>query len=111
MAVYVSWLEAAACQDCDPDLFFPDGRAGPALRQVEDAKEICRACPVQVPCLAWALEHGVGFGVWGGTTEAERRALRRPAQRNEPSARSTTMPADAVASVASVDSPMGGGDR
>jgi WhiB family redox-sensing transcriptional regulator len=111
MAVYVSWLEAAACPDCDPDLFFPDGRAGPALRQVEDAKEICRACPVQAPCLAWALEHGVGFGVWGGTTEAERRALRQPAQRNEPSARSTTMPADAVASVACVASPMGGGDR
>lgn len=82
MVAHVSWHEAAACQDCDPDVFFPDGRAGFALRQVEEAKEICRACPVQAPCLAWAQDHAVGFGVWGGTTEVERRALRQSAQRN-----------------------------
>jgi len=111
MAVDVSWREAAACQDSDPDLFFPDGIAGPALRQVEEAKEICRACPVQAACLAWALEHGVGFGVWGGTTEAERRAFRQPAQRNHSSAQTTTMPAQVIASAASVASAVGGGDR
>jgi WhiB family redox-sensing transcriptional regulator len=74
MTVGVSWREAAACRDADPDLFFPVGTAGPALRQVEEAKRICRACPAQAPCLAWALDHGVGSGVWGGTTEEERRA-------------------------------------
>src|ERR1700722_13658872 len=78
MTVHASWREAAACRDADPDLFFPIGTAGPALRQIQEAKRICRACPAQAPCLAWALDHGVGSGVWGGYTEAERRVLRRP---------------------------------
>jgi len=77
MTVRASWRAAAACQDADPDLFFPVSAAGPALRQIEEAKRICRACPAQAPCLAWALDHGVDSGVWGGYTEAERRALRR----------------------------------
>jgi WhiB family redox-sensing transcriptional regulator len=81
MTVRVSWREAAACRDADPDLFFPVGTAGPGLRQVDEAKRICRACPAQAPCLAWALDHGVGSGVWGGTTEEERRAIRRSAGR------------------------------
>ena len=54
--------------------------------RVSQAKRICRACPAQAPCLAWALDHGVGSGVWGGATEAERRVLRRPAERNRSSA-------------------------
>ena len=78
MTVRASWRAAAACQDADPDLFFPVSAAGPALRQIEEAKRVCRACPAQAPCLAWALDHGVDSGVWGGHTEAERRALRRP---------------------------------
>lgn len=84
MTVRVNWRETAACRDADPDLFFPLGPAGPALVRVEEAKRVCRACPVQAPCLAWALDHGVGSGVWGGTTEDERRALRRPAVRDRP---------------------------
>ena len=91
MTVRMSWREVAACRDADPDLFFPVGAAGPALRQIEEAKRLCRACPAQARCLAWALDHGVGFCVWGGTTEDERRAIRRPAEKNRPSARTTTM--------------------
>jgi WhiB family transcriptional regulator, redox-sensing transcriptional regulator len=75
MTVHASWREAAACRDADPELFFPVGTAGPALRQVEEAKRICRICPAQAPCLAWALDHGVRSGVWGGATEDERRAV------------------------------------
>jgi WhiB family transcriptional regulator, redox-sensing transcriptional regulator len=93
MTVRVNWREAAGCRDADPDLFFPVGTAGPALRRIQEAKRICRACPVQAPCLDWALDQGVGSGVWGGTTEDERRALRRPAERNRPSAWITTRPA------------------
>ena len=94
MTVRVNWEEVAACRDADPDLFFPVGTAGPALRQIEAAKRICRACPAQARCLAWALEHGIGSGVWGGTTEDERRAIRRPAKRNRRSARTTAVPAN-----------------
>jgi WhiB family redox-sensing transcriptional regulator len=77
MTVHVNWREDIACRDADPDLFFPVGPAGPALRQVDEAKRICRTCPAQARCLAWALDHGVTDGVWGGTTEDERRAVWR----------------------------------
>jgi WhiB family redox-sensing transcriptional regulator len=70
------WRDHAACQDVDPELFFPIGTSGPALLQVNEAKQVCRACPVRRPCLRWALERGEDAGVWGGTTEDERRILR-----------------------------------
>jgi hypothetical protein len=41
-----------------------------------------QSCPVRTPCLAWALEHGVAAGVWGGATEEERRAMRRSLMTN-----------------------------
>jgi WhiB family redox-sensing transcriptional regulator len=70
------WRNYAACHDVDPDLFFPLGTSDAALPQVDEAKQVCRTCPVCGPCLRWALDHGVA-GVWGGTTEEERRAGRR----------------------------------
>jgi WhiB family redox-sensing transcriptional regulator len=72
-----NWWDDAACLHTDPDLFFPDGTAGPALRQVDEAKQICRGCPVRMPCLEWALDQASSSGIWGGTTEDERRAIRR----------------------------------
>jgi WhiB family transcriptional regulator, redox-sensing transcriptional regulator len=76
MTVHVNWRDDAACRDADPELFFPVGTAGSALRQIREARRICCDCPAQAPCLAWALHHGVTDGVWGGTTEEQRRALR-----------------------------------
>jgi WhiB family redox-sensing transcriptional regulator len=71
-----NWRDDAACRDADPEVFFPIGTAGPALRQIGEAKRICRACPAEMQCLAWALDNDVSDGVWGGTTEDERRAIR-----------------------------------
>lgn len=76
MTVRINWRENAACRDADPDLFFPIGTAGNSLRQVDEAKRICHRCPAQNQCLAWALKTGITDGVWGGTTENERRAIR-----------------------------------
>jgi WhiB family redox-sensing transcriptional regulator len=73
------WRDHAACRHEDPDLFFPIGDTGPALVQQEQAKSVCRRCPVQEQCLRWALDSGQTLGVWGGTSENERRALRRRA--------------------------------
>jgi WhiB family redox-sensing transcriptional regulator len=70
------WRDHAACRDVDPDLFFPIGTMGESLLQIEEAKQICQACPVCGPCLRWAVDSG-SAGVWGGTTEDERRILRR----------------------------------
>ena len=74
-----NWREHAACRHEDPDLFFPIGTTGPALVQQEQAKAVCRRCPVREQCLEWALDTGQTIGVWGGTSENERRALKRRA--------------------------------
>jgi WhiB family redox-sensing transcriptional regulator len=76
MSAWVNWRGSAACRYADPDLFFPIGETGSALRQIEEAKRFCQACPARTPCLAWALDQGVASGVWGGATEEERRAMR-----------------------------------
>lgn len=71
------WRGEAACRDTDPELFFPLGTTGPALDQLEEAKAVCRGCPAQAPCLEFALATNQEAGVWGGTSEEERRKLRR----------------------------------
>ncbi|MEU8983008.1 WhiB family transcriptional regulator [Streptomyces sp. NPDC048309] len=76
-----AWRDSAACRTVDPDLFFPIGETGPALLQIQAAKAVCQGCPVRDECLRWALDTGQSSGVWGGTSEAERRALARRTSR------------------------------
>lgn len=71
------WRRSASCRDTDPDLFFPVGTTGAALEQIEAAKAVCRACAAQEACLQFALATNQESGVWGGTSEEERRKLRR----------------------------------
>ena len=71
------WRDFSACRDTNPDLFFPVGTTGPAIEQIEQAKAVCRECPVQTACLEFALVTNQDSGVWGGTSEEERRKLRR----------------------------------
>ncbi|MER5781287.1 WhiB family transcriptional regulator [Streptomyces mobaraensis] len=78
----MDWRHNAVCREEDPELFFPIGNTGPALLQIEEAKAVCRHCPVMEQCLQWALESGQDFGVWGGLSEDERRAMKRRAARN-----------------------------
>lgn len=73
----MDWRHLAECLDEDPELFFPIGNTGPALIQIEQAKSVCRRCPVLQTCQSWALASGQDFGVWGGLSEDERRALKR----------------------------------
>jgi WhiB family transcriptional regulator, redox-sensing transcriptional regulator len=78
----MDWRHSAVCREEDPELFFPIGNTGPALLQIEEAKAVCRRCPVMEQCLQWALESGQDSGVWGGLSEDERRAMKRRAARN-----------------------------
>ncbi|HWC40224.1 MAG TPA: WhiB family transcriptional regulator [Acidimicrobiales bacterium] len=71
------WRRFAACRDSDPDLFFPIGTTGPAVDQIAAAKRVCAACEAQSPCLEFALISNQEAGVWGGTSEEERRKLRK----------------------------------
>jgi WhiB family transcriptional regulator, redox-sensing transcriptional regulator len=71
------WRHLAACRSTEPDLFFPIGTTGPAIDQIEAAKRVCRGCDAQEPCLDFALATNQESGVWGGTSEEERRKLRK----------------------------------
>lgn len=74
MAWIEDWSARASCRTTDPDALFVQGAAQ------NRAKALCLGCVVRTECLADALDHQVEFGVWGGMTERERRALlrRRP---------------------------------
>ncbi len=71
------WRGGAACRDTQPDLFFPVGTTGPAIDQIDAAKTVCCSCAVQPECLEFALATNQDSGVWGGTSEEERRRLRK----------------------------------
>lgn len=74
--VPLAWRDRAACRDADTNLFFPGPGEG---HKVRDALAYCSTCPVRDACLAYAL----GFadrdlpGIYGGTTEPERRKIRK----------------------------------
>jgi WhiB family redox-sensing transcriptional regulator len=72
-----SWRKSAACRRVDPELFFPIGSAGIAVAEIQRAKTVCAGCPVQQPCLTFALATNQEFGIWGGYDEDERRLLHR----------------------------------
>lgn len=65
------WTSRAACRTQAPDDLFVRGAAQ------NQAKKLCAGCPVQTECLAEALDNRIEWGVWGGMTERERRALLR----------------------------------
>ncbi len=72
------WRSQALCSDeANTKLFFPVGVTGLAEIQIEDAKAVCQGCPVKAACLEFAITTNQEYGVWGGTSEDERRVLRR----------------------------------
>jgi len=71
MVGWGNWRAAALCRATDADELFVTGA------QQREARQFCRTCPVRTECLAHALDQRIEFGVWGGMTERERRALLR----------------------------------
>jgi WhiB family transcriptional regulator, redox-sensing transcriptional regulator len=65
------WATQALCNKARPDDLFVRGAAQ------NRAKMLCAGCPVRTECLAEALDNRIEWGVWGGMTERERRALLR----------------------------------
>jgi len=70
-----AWREHAKCQFADPALFFP--AATDNVAKVQAAKDVCRTCRAKAACLQFALQTNQEAGIWGGTSEDERRKLRR----------------------------------
>jgi WhiB family redox-sensing transcriptional regulator len=71
MAGRKNWRASARCRTADAEELFVKGAAQ------REARAFCRTCPVRTECLAHALDEQVEYGVWGGMTERERRALLR----------------------------------
>lgn len=69
---HAAWMADAACAGMDPDVFHPDRG-----EDARPAKAICAACPVRQRCLDYALDARLKHGIWGGTSERERRRIRR----------------------------------
>jgi WhiB family redox-sensing transcriptional regulator len=65
------WRELAACRGTDLEVFFPERG-----QSAEPARQVCAGCPVRQPCLDYAITNRIAYGIWGGLTERERRALR-----------------------------------
>ena len=66
----MTWMQRGRCRDIAPSTFFPSDGVG-----VDIARRICADCPVQSPCLEYALENHIDHGVWGGCSERERRRI------------------------------------
>lgn len=77
---FCGWTSQGACQDEDPELFFPIAATGPAGRhQISAQKRVCQRCTVRASCLTYALETRQS-GIWGGTTLEERFAMAGPSR-------------------------------
>jgi WhiB family redox-sensing transcriptional regulator len=68
----LDWQDAALCAQADPEAWYPE-KGG----STKEAKQICRACPVRMECLQYALDREDWFGIWGGLSERQRRRLHR----------------------------------
>jgi WhiB family redox-sensing transcriptional regulator len=68
----LEWREAGKCRHLPADIFFPQDGV-----RVEVARQICADCPVKEPCLEYALANRISEGVWGGSSERQRRRLAR----------------------------------
>ena len=84
MSQSIPWQTRGACNRVkDPDIFFAQSIPSPEERRkrIQEAKDICRTCPVIDVCLQHALDNNEEYGIWGGLSEDERRNLRRRAMR------------------------------
>lgn len=66
------WMADGNCANKPPSLFFPSDGVG-----VERAKTVCEGCPVATECLEYAIANRIDHGVWGGTSERQRRRIIR----------------------------------
>ncbi len=64
------WMNDGSCRNHEPEVFFPSDGVGVTI-----AQRICTSCPVRATCLEYALENRIDHGVWGGTSERERRRI------------------------------------
>lgn len=72
-----SWMSKRACDNETADMFHPEGYGSD--RTMAEAVKICAGCPVRLNCLDYAIRTDDQWGVFGGLTPDERRALNKQA--------------------------------
>lgn len=70
------WMADARCKGMNPEWWHPL-KGEP----VDEQKAVCKACPVRSDCLEYAMYYHLGHGIWGGTSERERRVIRKERRR------------------------------
>lgn len=73
----IAWRSLGACRGLDPEIFFPE-----SVEEEDLALGICASCGVRVACLEHALARREKVGVWGGTTDKDRRRIIRQRRRS-----------------------------
>jgi len=73
----LKWWDQGACKGLDASVFYPDDDDDASV-----AKAVCDGCPVKIACLEHALAVREKVGVWGGTTERDRRRISRQRRRS-----------------------------
>jgi WhiB family redox-sensing transcriptional regulator len=68
-------FEAAACKSVGTEAYYVDDRAN--AMAVRALKTVCSSCEIIGKCLEVALANNEMYGVWGGMSESERKALKR----------------------------------
>jgi len=55
------------------------------METTRKARELCNQCDTKVKndCLSFALRNNVQYGIWGGLTELERKAIKRRLEREQ----------------------------
>ncbi|MFP7695685.1 WhiB family transcriptional regulator [Trueperella sp. LYQ143] len=68
----LSWMESALCAQTDPDIFYPE-KGGSTV----PATTICNNCSVRAECLEYAVTNDIRHGIWGGTSDNDRKRMAR----------------------------------
>jgi len=77
-------INKTPCQENDPEIWFPSGENLPEdTEKIKLAKSLCAQCHETTKCLSFAVSNRVSHGIWGGTTESERKTLIRRAERSK----------------------------
>ena len=76
------WRLRASCRTEPTESFFPEREGGRGTQLAAEAQAVCHTCPVRQQCLDYALSDAAIFGIWGGTTDQDRRRIRRERRRH-----------------------------
>jgi len=73
-----AWYLKALCRGPQAVVFFPPNQPegkDERLGREAAAKQMCALCPVQRPCLDYAIRIREPHGIWGGLNEVERKQI------------------------------------